>query len=104
MLHRHRHIIYSQLWLVSTERNGSLQYGRQLFPFVRSCEWYQNKEPYRTTFLVPFCRGTSTAKGGAKLNAEVDWLKEIKLLLHSFRSAVRVGIIIYISVHVRKHK
>ncbi len=67
--------------------------------YVRSCERYQIAN--RTTFLVPFRWGTEQSKGyqkgGAKLTAEVDWLtriitcawyKGIKLLFHSFHSAV----------------
>ncbi len=39
---------------------------------------------------------------GVELNSlqDADWLKGITLLLHSFRSAVRVGLIICINVYM----
>ncbi len=68
---------------------------------VRSCEWYQNSEPYRTTFWYPSIAVPSTARGTKRVELNslqnIDWLtrivtfawyKRIKLLLHSFRSAV----------------
>ncbi len=57
---------------------GSVQYAIISVSTVRSCEWYQNSEPYRTTFWYPSAGVPSTAKGTKgveKLTAEVDWLK-----------------------------
>ncbi len=55
-------------------------------------------------FWYPSVRVPSTAKGtkGVELNSlqDADWLKGITLLLHSFRSAVRVGLIICINVYM----
>ncbi len=78
--------------LSSTVRYSTVRYAIMSVSIVRSCEWYKNSEPYRTTFLVPFIGVPSTAKGTKRVELNslqnVDWLKGIKLLLHSFRSAV----------------
>ncbi len=41
-----------------TVQYGTVKYAIMFVSIVRSCEWYQNSEPYRTTFLVPFRWGT----------------------------------------------
>ncbi len=86
-------------------RFGTVRYAIISVSIVRSCEWYQNSKPYHTTFCYPSVGVPSTAKGTKRVELNslqnVDWLKGIKLLLHSFRSAVRVGLIY---IRVRKHK
>ncbi len=50
--------IYGSFPLSGTVRYSTVQYAIMSISIVRSCEWYQNSEPYRTTFLVPFRWGT----------------------------------------------
>ncbi len=40
-------VLYSTIW-----------YAIMSVSIVRSCEWYQNSEPHRKKFLVPFRWGT----------------------------------------------
>ncbi len=88
-------------------RFGTVQYGMQLFPFPLSEVVNGTKIVNRTVplFWYPSVGVPSTAKGTKRVELNslqnVDWLKGIKLLLHSFRSAVRVGLI-YIRVHANK--
>ncbi len=93
-------LVPQQIFHGSFQPSGTVQYTTVRYAImsvsiVRSCEWYQNSEPYRTTFLVPFCWGTEHSKGYQKGGAKgltrivtFAWYKRIKLLLHSFRSAV----------------
>ncbi len=59
-------------------QDSTVRYAITSISIVRSCEWYQNSELYRTTFLGHFYWGNTVVryiKGGARLTAEltVDW-------------------------------
>ncbi len=55
---RLRALSYGSFPLSGTVRYSTVRYAIMSVSIVRSCEWYQNSEPYRTTFLVPFRWGT----------------------------------------------
>ncbi len=88
-------------------RFGTVRYGTQLFPFPLSEVVNGTKIANRTVplFWYPSIGVSSIAKGTKRVELislqNVDWVKGIKLLLHSFCSAVRVGLIY---IRVRKHK
>ncbi len=74
----------------------------QLFPFPLSEVVNGTKIAYRTVPLFWYPSAVCTKRVELNSLQKVDWLKGIKLLLHSFCSAVRVGLI-YIRVYTKKY-